>query len=52
MRKILALAGLAVVAGLITAPGASASERCYTFGVPGFDHVEHCTYLPVDPELR
>ena len=49
MRKLLALVGLALVAGLVVAPSASAESRCYTLGVPGFDHYEYCTTLPVDP---
>jgi hypothetical protein len=49
VRKLLALVGLTFVAGLIVAPSASAEDRCYTLGVPGFDHYEYCTTLPVDP---
>ena len=50
MRKILGLAGLVVVAAVLAAPAASAdTSRCYTLGVPGFDHYEYCTHLPVDP---
>jgi hypothetical protein len=52
MRKtILAALGLALLGGaLATAPAASADTRhCYTLGVPGQDHYEYCTYLPVDP---
>ena len=53
MRKILALIGLVAAAGVgsgVLAPGASADERhCYTLAVPGFDHYEYCTFLPVDP---
>jgi hypothetical protein len=50
VRKLLGLAGLVVVATVIVAPAASAdSSRCYTLGVPGFDHYEYCTHLPVDP---
>ena len=53
MRKILAVAGLAVIGALFTAPSASADERhCYTLGVPGQDHYEYCTFLPIDPEIR
>jgi hypothetical protein len=53
VRTILAVIGLVAVAGagsVVLAPGASADERhCYTLGVPGFDHYEYCTFLPVDP---
>ena len=50
MRTLLGLAGLVVVATAIVAPAASADDRhCYTLGVPGQDHYEYCTYLPVDP---
>jgi hypothetical protein len=52
VRKLLALVGLVTVATAIVAPAASAGSRCYTLGVPGFDHYEYCTHLPVDPELR
>ena len=56
MRKLLALVGLAVVAGLVVAPGASAAasseDRCYTLGLPGMDHYEYCTHLPIDPSPR
>jgi hypothetical protein len=49
-RKLLGLAGLVVVATVLVAPAASADTRpCYTLGVPGFDHYEYCTQLPVDP---
>ena len=49
MRKLLGLAGLVVLATVIVAPAASAEDPCYTLGVPGFDHYEYCTHLPVDP---
>ena len=50
MRKLLGLAGLVVVTTVLVAPAASADSRpCYTLGVPGFDHYEYCTQLPVDP---
>jgi hypothetical protein len=50
VRKLLGLAGLLVVASVLAAPAASADSRhCYTLGVPGQDHYEYCTYLPVDP---
>ena len=50
VRTLLGLAGLVVVATAIVAPAASADDRhCYTLGVPGQDHYEYCTYLPVDP---
>jgi hypothetical protein len=53
VRKILAVIGLVAAAGAgsaVLAPSASADERrCYTLGVPGFDHYEYCTFLPVDP---
>ena len=50
MRKILALVGITLVAGVLAAPAASADARhCYTLGVPGQPHYEYCTYLPVDP---
>ncbi|MDQ1689472.1 MAG: hypothetical protein QOK42_2447 [Frankiaceae bacterium] len=52
MRKtILAALGFALLGALATAPAASADTRhCYTLGVPGQDHYEYCTYLPVDPD--
>jgi hypothetical protein len=54
MRKtILAALGLAILGSLFTAGTgtASADERhCYTLGVPGQDHYEYCTFLPVDPD--
>lgn len=52
MRKVLAVAGLLAVASAIVAPAASAADRCYTLGVPGFDHYEYCTHLPIDPSPR
>ena len=51
MRKsLLAALGLAILGSLFTAGSASADTRhCYTLGVPGQDHYEYCTYLPIDP---
>ena len=54
MRKLLlAVAGLTVAAGIAVPTVASAtvadSHTCYTLGVPGQNHYEYCTNLPVDP---
>ena len=53
MRKLLAVICLVAATGagsVVLAPRASADERrCYKLGVPGIDHYEYCTYLPVDP---
>ena len=52
MRKLLALVGLAVVIGAPAASAMSSSDRCYTLGLPGMDHYEYCTHLPIDPSPR
>lgn len=49
-RALLTVIGLALLGSVATATAASADERrCYTLGVPGQDHYEYCTYLPVEP---
>lgn len=49
-RAVLTVIGLALLGSLATATSASADGRhCYTLGVPGQDHYEYCTYLPVEP---
>jgi hypothetical protein len=46
----LVLVVLAAVAGAVAfAAPASAESHCYTLGVPGQDHYEYCTQLPIDP---
>ena len=54
MRKTLlafTIAAAAVVGIVLPTAGTatSADRHCYTLGVPGQNHYEYCTYLPVDP---
>ena len=49
MRRLAVLV-LATAAAVVTlAVPASAERTCYTLGVPGQDHYEYCTFLPVEP---
>jgi hypothetical protein len=46
----LAVLLLTTAAAVVTlAVPASAERTCYTLGVPGQDHYEYCTSLPIDP---
>lgn len=53
MRKfalvLAATAAVAVPLAVTTTGTSSAQRHCYTLGVPGFDHYEYCTELPIDP---
>ena len=58
MRKRLltiavAIAGVTAPVAAVVMPAAasatSADRTCYSLGVPGQDHYEYCTFLPVDP---
>ena len=58
MRKRLitvavAAAGVTASVAAVVMPAASsatsADRTCYTLGVPGQDHYEYCTFLPIDP---
>ena len=53
MRKLaLVLAATAAMTVPLVAGAGSASadtRHCYTLHVPGFDTVEQCVYLPIEP---
>lgn len=48
MRRFVLVVLAAAAAAVSLAAPASASS-CYTLGVPGQDHYEYCTSLPIDP---
>ena len=48
MRRLVLIALAAAASAVALAAPASASS-CYTLGVPGQDHYEYCTTLPIDP---
>ena len=49
MRRLVVLLFATAAAVLTLAAPASAERTCYTLGVPGQDHYEYCTYLPIEP---
>lgn len=49
MRRLAVLLLTTAAAVVTLAVPASAEGTCYTLGVPGQDHYEYCTYLPVEP---
>ena len=49
MRRLAVLLLTTAAAVVTLAVPASAESPCYTLGVPGQDHYEVCTHLPIDP---
>ena len=49
MRRLAVLLFATTAAVVALAAPASAERTCYTLGVPGQDHYEYCTFLPVEP---
>ena len=49
MRRLVVLLFATATAVIALAVPASAERTCYTLGVPGQDHYEYCTFLPIEP---
>jgi hypothetical protein len=49
VRRLVLVVLAAAAATVALAGPASAESHCYTLGVPGQDHYEYCTHLPIDP---
>ena len=48
MRRLAVLLFATAAAVVTLSAPASADSNCYTLGVPGQDHYEYCTHLPID----